>query len=221
VNCTACHGGQCPEIDFLDDHSPSDETRSRSDSQVCGDCHEITFREWEDYISARGAEGEKPTCWGCHMSPSAGISSARPAPPEEDVLVDEGVMHGSHVFAKIPESGIRLEVSGLRRTRSNEWEALILVYNEAAGHNLPSGAYGYRELRLEFWVDERTPDSMQIRRFFSEMGNALFPGANGPFIFRVPGEGARLSARVIRVNEGESTVLDETTQRLPGMRTSK
>jgi hypothetical protein len=205
VNCAACHGAQCPEVVLISSVSPPD-SAVRSDSRICGDCHRVTFREWEDYISAKASNDGPQTCWGCHM-PALGGAVSGP--------------HRSHAFTAISDTGVRVEVAGLRRTRNRDWEALVQVHSDAAGHRLPSGVYGNREMRLELWIDERSPESIRTKRFFTEMGSALAPGRNGPFIFRVPGDGAMLRVRVIRIENGESTILDEKLQRLPGKRTSK
>ncbi|MFH2002572.1 MAG: hypothetical protein ABIK28_23065 [Planctomycetota bacterium] len=63
---------------------------------------------------------------------------------------------------------------------------------------------------MEAWVDEYTPESVKMERFFVEMATALHPGPNGPFRMTFDAIGTTLEIRVVRITgtEDRPTVID-------------
>ena len=212
VNCLACHGGACPHVTLegagggMSRVNPPDPVDRRS--ALCGICHTGTFEEWRDYASAAaaGSDGPPKDCVDCHMGADM-----------------DGNDHAGHGFALRYGKNIAIEVSGIEARPGGGHRVEILLCNRVAGHALPSGYYGFKEVRLEVWFGDRTDESVQSRRFFVELKNALQPGWNGPYCFTFEADGDLLHAQVRRLGPGgkEIAILGAYTAGLREIRSNR
>lgn len=192
VNCLACHGADCPKV-IVEDPGASRFSRGVSlkddTSGLCRICHVSTYEEWLEF-SARRETGEKtPGCVECHMQ---GHDLGQEQPPDPEAIP-------SHAFLPRYEDSVHIEVTSIEETASGGWDVELVLNCRRAGHRIPTGDYGFREVRLEVWLDDIETAEIHFKRFFVEMGNALEPGRNGPFRFSLEHPGETLSVRVRRL----------------------
>lgn len=226
VNCAACHGGQCPyiKIGAADGVSviASPPTSADAEAQVlCGACHEHTYSDWLSYSKdpATGLKEQVPTCVKCHMRKEhEWLRSSSGFRPVRSDALQTSDRPEDHNLSMPWRRSIVIETVDLIAAEKQGFHADLLLHNRLAGHGLPSGYYGYREIRLEAWLDEYAPEKVTNLRFFVEMGTTLKPGPNGPFRMTFAETGSILNLRVIRVTDpsGEPLVIDELLVDLPG-----
>jgi hypothetical protein len=150
VTCVSCHA-------FGHDAEPRATARKlfhgdgaaiRS-APFCGRCHEDTFREWSTL-----AEASRFDCAKCHM-PRVGPGSTES---------DHSLLHDRETLSK---SAVAIDVVEARRDRRGAAGgkdakaapgrvlARVALENIAADHALPTGGYGFRDLRVTVDVIDR------------------------------------------------------------------
>lgn len=197
VNCVSCHATGCPHLGTTAG-SRGASTRAawkRDSVRLCGSCHRDTYEEWKGYSFKRSAS---KTCPDCHM-PRLSRSPPLRGPVEGGGGAEGEQRYSNHAFKPLYSESVTLEVTGVYRRESGGLEVGIELHNRTAGHGIPTGHYGYREVRLDVWLGDLGSGEVLSKRFFIEMGTSLQPGRNGPFRFYFEGEGDVLHARVVRV----------------------
>jgi hypothetical protein len=204
VNCTACHADICPNVQVTDAEALSsmlDGPWQQQSSRLCGTCHISTYEQWLEYAEEPGSL----TCVECHMRKrSTRERMTGPDGPVPRLTAGKG-KHRGHSFPRVDRGSMPIHVKRIEFPSSGGITVEIVLENRVAGHSIPSALYGYREARLEAWLDDAVPDERDAHRFFVEMGTALTPGINGPYHVSLAGTGKVLNARLVRVNrEGEA-----------------
>lgn len=203
VNCTACHADICPNVHVTDAEALSDVLDSpwkQQSSSLCGTCHIGTYEQWVVYAADPGSLN----CVECHMHQRSTekIKTDRDGPVPR--MTSGNGKHRGHSFTRADRGSMVMDVQKIKSSSQGGLTVELVLDNRIAGHWIPSGWYGYREVRLEVWLDDAAPDPGAVHRFFVEMGSALEPGSNGPYRVSFPGTGEVLNARVVRVTrEGE------------------
>jgi hypothetical protein len=179
-------------IDSEDDITRSHEPWKSNPSRFCGTCHLGTYGEWLRHQLNSKIKEEADSCCKCHM-PSRPLISNDPSAAQ--------YTYTSHALAPVQEEVIvAIEIEEMESPPTGGVDLKILLYNQAAGHHLPTGDYGFKEVRLDVWWDDLGSSSnIHSERFFVEMNNSLAPGKNGPYIIHFDQAGEVLHARVIRV----------------------
>jgi len=224
VNCTACHTIGCSHITVIDADIPEDEEDDRdtieSSTQPCSACHEGTYSQWLEYFKKKEGITDLKTCVECHMPEvQRALMPASQAPSEFSL---KKRFYPSPTFKAPSRSALSLKTSKIIETSSGGIDVELMLCNHGAGHHIPSGRYGYREVRLEVQLDGKDSTPVQTKRFFIEMGNALTPGWNGPYRFHFDHRGELLNARVTRVDRKgeEQAILGLLSFRLEDKRTA-
>ena len=187
VNCTACHYGHCPKTVTAPDTPgapPPSSAGGVSTDGLCGACHRETYEEWQALGNAPGKGGASGEgCVSCHM------------PLGEDTKRAEG-LHRTHALPPPAEGCVRFELLSVTGRREGPRRVEIAVLLRGTGHSLPTGRHGRGHVRLRAWIDGRSEGLLLDRRLFAERGEALRPGRNGPYAFRLPpgGKVLRLEA---------------------------
>jgi hypothetical protein len=156
VTCTTCHLSTAPDAAPLTMRGPAarslpvevhpvvaEDPHYRS-SELCGGCHQATFEEWK--AAPPPAEGEQPTCQGCHMPEIhrtvESVNADVPYSPVFVALEHEQALR-RHQFAVPEDSDAKLTLALVRRG-----DALAVRVENHLPHALPTGSFGRREVKL-------------------------------------------------------------------------
>jgi len=220
VNCAACHGDGCPHFmqkSLYPENYPFKSPWKKESTLLCGSCHRTTFQEWTEYTKLTNVKGGIRSCTYCHMplQSSDGVESgvANDDKTTATILFSKQRMSDKktklekrqHQFRVSYKKSVTVCVSKTQQDDDSVYVKVTLL-NESAGHSIPTGSYGFKEVRLEVWFDKYSPDNVRTKRFFIEMGNALSFGSNGPYCFSFPKKGRELNIRVLRL-DGDGKIL--------------
>lgn len=197
VNCTACHSS-CPHLFTINDNlskTNHQDIWKKETTLLCGSCHISTYKEWLDYTQSVNPKGGVRSCGYCHMPLHISLNSEQPEQPNPRKRL--GKRH--HEFKVAYEQSVKIENINIQNDSSSL--SLEFMLNSLAGHSAPTGKYGFKEVRIEVWFDNEDSNNIQKKRLFLEMNNALRPGKNGPFSFRMKTKGKVLYIRVSRYSE--------------------
>jgi hypothetical protein len=158
---------------FKDAVSPYHDTaysKIHTQSEFCGDCHDVThpfnrlpvertYAEWRDSTYA----GQGVQCQDCHMKPARGRSS--PISKERDRIYTHVFVGGNALVTKMLGSDMHSESAEAMLKSAAKVEILppaslgkgtnqvrVRVTNVGAGHKLPTGFPEGREMWLDFKV---------------------------------------------------------------------
>jgi hypothetical protein len=146
VTCVSCHalgadahpGASTAEL-FADGR----ELRSAA---FCGRCHEDTLREWT------AIAGKKLDCCACHM-PRTGEGAG--------IHADHSLKHDRDTLSRY---AVLAEVVEARRAEGGRGvRARLALENFAADHAMPTGGYGFRDLRVTVELVDRTGRPLAAR----------------------------------------------------------
>jgi hypothetical protein len=114
----------------------------------CGRCHEDTFREWSALASEKRLD-----CAACHMR--------REAKEGGGFAADHSLGRGRETLSRY---AVLAEILAARREAGEgRVAARVLLENFAADHALPTGGYGFRDLRLTVELVDRAGRPLAAR----------------------------------------------------------
>ena len=146
VTCVSCHAlgaGAHPAASARKLFDGGADLRA---ARFCGSCHEDTFVEW----SAAGS-GKRLDCAACHMPRT---------PRGGELLSDHSLLHDRDTLSR---NAVALDVVAAKRGTPPHVGARVALENIAADHALPTGKYGFRDLRLTVEVIDRAGRSLATR----------------------------------------------------------
>lgn len=213
VDCHACHATGCGyagRYDSWGPHGMKQDTTRLPCAKFCGKCHEYEHQEYAALYVPSVAQGTRPKqCVGCHMP-------ARYARLTEGHLLSlahpKRAVH-DHSFPVWTDRVLRgaLEISEVEVARQGgKVEVSFTLTNRGAGHRIPSGKYGYRELKISAELRDAEGNVLATGRasLFGNRQNGLEPGKPTPLKLRagVPAEANPTEVKVLveRVNEDRS-----------------
>jgi hypothetical protein len=180
-------------------------------SHFCGTCHGVEHDEWESlYLASRSDCQPADGCAECHM------------PAYKDRLTQGHLMSYAHPkrvvrdhsFFTWSEQLVRGAIVAGRPQitppQGEMWTADFTLTNRGAGHRIPTGKFGYRELRIvvELLDADRRVISDKETSLLGGKDEGLIPGKATPFQsqFRVPHGARPESVRILveRVNRDKS-----------------
>jgi hypothetical protein len=127
--------------------------------------------------------------------------NAREIRPEQDPATAQSVrrmyLHHDHTFAPSYLEAITIETGKINTSPTGGLEVELYILNHGAGHRIPTGNFGFKEIRLAVWMDHREEKAQGVN-FYLEMGTSLGPGRNGPYSFHFEERGAVLHAKVVQ-----------------------
>ncbi len=211
VTCLTCHfdaGSMAGPVDsdaLVDPHPIAVRRDIYRRSDLCGVCHEGTFREWSTF---RGADAR--TCQDCHMEPvRRKLTQATSAVSEVLVAFEreaDGRRHTFHiptidVFDGALESAVLPDAH-----RDTETLRCTLELTNTLPHLIPTGDFGFR--RLIVTTVARASDGTELatleRSLFKELGQALRPGTPQRLELTLPPRTARVHVRVSVTKESDA-----------------
>jgi hypothetical protein len=214
VDCNTCHALQSAYAGPYDTWGPHptkiDRERLRQ-LPFCGTCHAMEVHEYNALYVDSLEPSEKPRlCAECHMP-------ARVARLTQGHLMSrlhpERIVR-DHSFPAYTEEVTRDAVEAseptLQRGKDHRVDLHFTLTNRGAGHRIPTGEYGHRELRIlaELLDSEGRVMGTKERSLFAKRTNGLIPGEPTSFSFSIdlPDQTlpARLRLLVERVNEDRS-----------------
>lgn len=222
VNCVACHldsgvlAGPAPTSALLEPHPVAAERAIYRTSELCGTCHEGTYREWK-----AAATAETRTCQDCHM-PRVTRTLTQGTDALSDALVAfedeyEGRRHTFHLDAVDGfEDAVEARLEGGRRDPDRVRGEVVLV--DRLPHRVPTGDFGFRRVALELVALDATgqPLATTTAELYADLGTALEPGIDRAFPFDFPGATSAVRARLSRGKaSGSTAVLLERRWDLP------
>ncbi len=157
VTCIACHldggvlAGPAPALALLEPHPIAAERAIYRQSDLCGKCHEGTFREWQ--AAPAPPETEKRTCQDCHL-PRVVRKATQATDALSAVLVSfedefDGRRHTFHLGALEGFAGaVAASIEDVRRPGDDVLRCTLVVTNRLP-HLLPTGDFGARPIAIE------------------------------------------------------------------------
>jgi len=214
VHCHTCHqvgrGFAGPHRSRIGPHPTVTDNVRLTSSEFCGTCHEQEMEEYNDlYLTSLNQFQAGQTCTQCHMPARferltqdhllAYIHPRRIVRDHSMPLWNEAMLADA---ITINEPKLRDAEVGL--------EVVFTLTNATAGHRIPTGKYGYRELLItaELLDADGQVLGARERSLLGGFGHGLAP--NEPTEFALPvmlgdeGEPATIRIRVERVNEDRS-----------------
>lgn len=191
VTCVACHfdgealAGPAPHSALLTPHPTAEERPLYRFSELCGKCHEGTFREWRE--SPSPPVEAKRTCQECHMRPvERKLTQATDIVSSMLVAYEDRFNGRAHTFRVDAIEGLdgAFEARWIPDASDSTTGAIEVV--SRVPHLVPTGDFGFR--RVEVIVETLDADRNVIdsthESLFKETGSALEPGV--PRIFVAP-----------------------------------
>lgn len=190
VNCVACHldhgvlAGPVRSTALIDPHPVAAERAIYLTAELCGKCHEGTYREWLD------ADDER-SCQECHMpevvrkvTQADGFMSQVLVAFEDEVV---GRRHSFHLDAVVDLEGA-VEARLVRTERIDQAVRCEVEVVSHLPHRVPTGDFGFRRVRLELvGLDEAgAPTGAEAWELFKELRTALEPGEPQRFTIELP-----------------------------------
>ncbi len=184
INCQSCHlqdgflqGPVERHLPFA--IHPIKQVDIYRESRFCGQCHIGTYEEY----SASGKP--KKSCQQCHM------------PTVKRTIIDNkpwvwtkkeyDFKRHSFDIMDLAEIGAKLQIS-LSLDEQSPPSGQVTISNNAIPHNIPTGTYGYHEIRLNIYLldDLGEPKGQQYFSFTQEMDSAIKPGETRNIHFTFP-----------------------------------
>jgi hypothetical protein len=212
VECRTCHQlGEAyagPHGSRLGPHPVVQDSVRLPCSEFCGICHEMEAEEHaEQYLAS---SSNQHSCAQCHMPTCRQrltqghlLSYIHPKRTVHD--------HAFPVWSPIVSAGaVEIHPPAITRAEGQPVEVTLALTNRGAGHRIPTGDYGHRELRVVVELLDREG------RTLGQAEQAVFPGedlslAPGiPTPFRIPVANTasqpaeRIRVVVQRVNQSRS-----------------
>lgn len=208
VTCVACHfdgealAGPAPFSALLSPHPTAEERPLYRSSELCGKCHEGTFREWRE--SPLPTLETKRSCQECHMRPVE-RKLTQPTDIVSSVLVayEDRFAGRAHTFRVDAIEGLdgAFEARWIRDASNSTPSSVELV--SRVPHLVPTGDFGFR--RVDVVIESLDADMNVIdstrESLFKEIGSALETGV--PRVFAVaPVESATATRLRILASRG-------------------
>ncbi len=202
VHCVACHldhgvlAGPVPSTALIDPHPVAAERAIYGTAELCGKCHEGTYREWLD------AEGEE-TCQECHMpavtrkvTQAEGVLSRVLVSFEDEVV---GRRHSFHLDAVADFEGA-VEARLVAVERRDDGMTCEVEVTALVPHSVPTGDFGFRRVLLSLEGLDAGGDRVGGSEWelYKELGTALAPGAPRRFAVPLPAEARTLRLALSR-----------------------
>jgi len=214
VDCHACHAVGCAyagRYDTFGPHGMKHDTTRLPCSKFCGRCHEYEHEEYTKLYKPSVAKDKRPSkCTGCHMP----AYYSRLTQGHLLSLIHPKRLVHDHSFPVWTDRVLRgaVEVSEVSVVRHDEKhvDVSFTLTNQGAGHRIPTGKYGHRELKIT--AELLDADGHVLAgggtSLFGSRQNGLEPGKPRAVLLRreVPAAPppAQLRILVERVNEDRS-----------------
>ena len=215
VDCKVCHFVNCSyagPYDTWGPHPTTQKTRRVGSAQFCGTCHLMELQEYNDlYVeaveSAAGGGGKRlKACAECHMPARRSrltqghiLSLAHPKRIVRD--------HSFPAWTNRPIRGaVEVLELGTHREADGPFTVDFTLVNRGAGHRIPTGKFGNREVLLVVELLDRQGNVLgsDERSLDSNRAEGLAPEELTPFSMTVEvpetAEPAKVRLVVDRVN---------------------
>jgi hypothetical protein len=213
VTCNGCHLTEnCKLAGPLKSRAPhpvDQEHRLYLESQLCGKCHERTFKEWQ-----KASQEDKKHCQECHM-PAVKRKLIQDEPWQKLYRKKEIKRHTFSPAEELlaSESPIKIDLHWPGE-EGPQLRGQLEIENASIPHSLPTGDYGYREVVLRIGLKESHRDGILLKeeRFFVETDTSLKSGEKRVFPIAVPQEAvtghASLTVELLRKTfQGETRMV--------------
>jgi len=214
VDCHACHAiGRDyagPYLTWGPHRTERDRARLPC-SSFCGRCHLVEMEEYETLYVASLEPTERPKqCRECHMPQRIQrltqghlLSLAHPKRVTHD--------HRFPLWTEeITRDAVEMTDLAVRRQSDGELAIDVTLVNRGAGHRIPTGEYGHREVRILVEVLDQNEDVLNDDEWplMARYPDALSPGKASKFPFDITlpldAEPHRVRVTVERVNSDRS-----------------
>jgi len=153
VTCVSCHleegkiSGPVESTALVIPHPVAVRTDRYRSSQMCGRCHEGTYREW-----TQANVKNKPTCQECHMpSIERKITQSTDVPSKVLVSFEDKVPQKQHVFRPVPTE---LKTPPYHAELVRSATGIAILFHNHIPHSLPTGDFGMRVVSLEAYMKD-------------------------------------------------------------------
>lgn len=212
VDCHACHaycGGYAGGHRTFGPHIMVEDGVRLPCSEFCGTCHTTEMEEYTEEYTGTYEPAQVAQCADCHMP----RYSARLTQGHLLSLIHPRRAVPDHSFALWNEvvAGGAVEVVSLRAEPvESGWLVRLTLVNRRAGHRIPTGKFGHREVRILAEAEDRDGQALgqTEQSLVARTASALLPGKPTDFVLAIPLSGEapphRLRLTVERVNEDRS-----------------
>ncbi len=221
VDCAACHKVGCAQggpYDTLAPHATRRVPALRS-SRFCGRCHEKEIEQYEALYAPLTPDAQQRSCADCHMDARSAhltqghlLSGLHPRRIVRD--------HAFTSWKRHARSAVEV-TSAVFAREGERIHAQFALLNRGAGHRIPTGAGGHREVRIRvFALDEHGNVLGRVESsLVSAADEGLEPGTPRAFdlwlVAFAPETVADVRLLVERVNADESLRLVLVDRRWP------
>lgn len=214
VDCNVCHQMGCgyagPYKNHIEAHPTEQDTTRLPCADFCGTCHRMELDQYYDQYIPSVDPGEASSCGGCHM------------PAYRSRLTQDHLLSYIHPKRIVRDhsfpvwtptvSGCAVEVASLEATRTSSKRIRVqaTLVNRGAGHSIPVGEFGSRELLVAVKILDDAGNVLGISEesVFADDENALRPQVETDFSFEVESPTASIALQaqltVERVNDDRS-----------------
>ncbi len=221
VDCHACHAVGCDYAGPYDGWGPHGTQNHGSrlrDSAFCGSCHVMEYEQYKKhYLQSQ----EKPAeCIDCHMP----AYRSRLTQGHVLSLIHPQRTVRNHEFPAWPagrtQRAIEVGQMAIAEAGSHSYQISFTLTNRGAGHRIPTGKFGHREVRVavELLGGDGAVEG-QAEESIKSLTGGLVPGRATPFVINVDvgakGKPAELRLLIERVNEDRSFRLGLVDRRWP------
>lgn len=211
VTCVACHfdgaalAGPAPRSALLEPHPTAREQPLYRSSELCGKCHEGTYREWRE--SALPDDAPQRTCQECHMRPvERKLTQATDAMSRVLVSFEDEFAGRAHSFRvdAITDLEDCFETRRIDDDQGSRVEILSRV-----PHLVPTGDFGFRRIDVVIAVlsDDGEVAAESTHTLFKEIGSALRPGERREFLAPAAGPRSPIRLQLLAIRGDSSATL--------------
>lgn len=209
VDCNVCHQLGCgyvgPYKNLIQAHPTIQDTTRLPCSDFCGSCHRMEHKQYvEQYLPAVGDAAR--SCSGCHMP------AYRSRLTQDHLLsyIHPKRIVRDHSFPvwdeRVSGGAIQMQAREAVWAEPQELQVRVTLVNRGAGHSIPVGEFGYRELniRAEVHKADGTVLGDQEHVVLADSQDCLRPDAPVEFVLAVavadPATAAQVRVTVERVD---------------------
>jgi hypothetical protein len=180
VTCISCHltqgkmHGPHAASALFTPHPVQEDAQFYQSPSLCATCHEETYAQWQKAAS----EQQTRSCQECHM-PAIQRRATQGTNAFSNFLVsfEDEIPTRSHAItldamANVPGA---VTITALALKTGPDAPALTVTIGNNLPHNLPTGTFGEKEIRLTLSFEKEGPEKETIQIPVSDAGHPLAP----------------------------------------------
>ncbi len=212
VTCISCHltqgkmHGPHAASALFTPHPVQEDGGFYQNPALCATCHDETYAQWQKSAAAQQIK----SCQECHM-PGVQRRATQGTNPASTFLVsfEDEIPTRSHAItmdamANFPGA---VTITALALKTGPDAPALTVTIGNNLPHNLPTGTFGEKEIRLTLSFEKEGMEKETIQVAVSDAGHPLAPGESKKLI--IPLNPAAMTADTLRLDLARHSISPE------------